>query len=163
MPYRAYLCWDGGPFVRGNESCPNVDQHTPYPVGYVSNSSAWADDALVVADQKRCEGCGELVVWVPKRPDLRVVPDWPPGSCDWGSCDEEGVAERFHPESHKWLPVCRKHTGIQARRPSPDRADCPDCGKPNVALTTAGTLRAHNRKFAVRCPASGQKSGEVRR
>ncbi len=133
-------------------SCPNEANHTPHPTGYISNSN-WADDAMVVADQKRCDGCGLFAIWVPKRPDLRIAVNWPPTDCDWGGCDEEGVAERFWPEVElatngevrpgRWLPVCRVHTGIRERRPPPGRGHCSNCGK-DYALSTAGRVRAHD-------------------
>lgn len=105
----------------GAEPCPNAANHTPHPTGYIAHAS-WADDALTVADQRVCPGCGRWEIWVPKRPDLRIALDWPPPICDRGGCDEDGVAERFRPEVEvsttgeirpgRWLPVCRVHTGL---------------------------------------------------
>ena len=112
---RVFVCVDGGPFTRGDEGCPNVAAHTPHPVGYVSHSN-WADDALLVADQKECHGGRRWAIWVPKRPDLRIAKDWPPAPCDWGGCDAEDVAERFDPTLREWLPVCVQHTGVEVSR-----------------------------------------------
>lgn len=111
MAGRVIICTLRGPFERGDESCPNVAAHTPWPVGYLPRA-AWVEDALLVADQKKCSGCGDLVVWVPRRPDLRIATEWPPPTCDWGGCDGEGVAERFHPGAGEWVAVCRTHTGV---------------------------------------------------
>jgi len=35
----------------------------------------------------------------------------PPGTCDWGHCNEEAVAWR-HSSSHGWLPVCEYHKDV---------------------------------------------------
>lgn len=137
--------------------CPDAAGHTPHPTGYVANSN-WADDAMVVADVEKCAGCDLFEVWVPKRPDLRIAVDWPPPDCDWGNCDQEGVAERLHPGDANtpavWLPVCKTHTGVKTRRPSPGRGQCTGCGK-DYALSTAGVLRAHDNGWN-RCTGSGR-------
>lgn len=77
------------------------------------------------------------------------------GTCDWGHCDDESVAERLSPHDGEWLAVCTKHQGTTPR-PSPGRATCHHCDT-DYALKVDGTLRHHNRGFAERCPGSGQK------
>ncbi len=143
--------------------CPNDANHTPHPAGYIALAD-WADDALVVADNVYCEGCGQPVIWTPKRADLRIAVDWPPGTCDWGGCDEDAVAERFWPQvelatsgelrAGAWLPVCRTHTGLKPRRPLSERGQCSGCGK-QYALSTAGLVRAHDHGWN-RCVGSGR-------
>ena len=137
--------------------CPNAANHTSHPSGYVADSN-WADDAMLVADVQRCGGCGRYELWVPKRPDLRIAVDWPPPDCDWGSCDQEGVAERLHPGNDTtpavWLPVCKTHTGVHPERPKASRGQCSACGK-EYALTTAGLVRAHDNGWN-RCAGSGR-------
>lgn len=113
----------GGSMRVGNPDCPNAANHQPHPSGYISCSD-WADDALIVADQQECAGCGRLEIWVPKRADLRIAADWPPPVCDWGGCDADGVAERFWPEVQlpvdgelrvgRWLSVCAEHAEVAA-------------------------------------------------
>lgn len=133
--------------------CPNVAKHTPHPAVYVSHS-AWADDALLVADQQICPGCSGWQIWVPRRPDLRIAVDWPAGCCDWGGCDEESVGERYYEETRQWLAVCRTHVGTVPRRRSPGRGVCPSCTRP-YALTAEGLLRMHSHGWE-RCIGSGQ-------
>lgn len=101
-----------GGMAAGNQDCPNAAQHQPHPTGYVSHSN-WADDALIVATQAQCPGCGGLELWVPKRPDLRIVKDWPGACCDWGRCEADSVGERFDPE-HGWLTVCAEHVRVKS-------------------------------------------------
>ncbi|GAA4439701.1 hypothetical protein [Phytohabitans houttuyneae] len=133
-------------------TCPNVANHVPQPAGYVA-ASGWADNAMIVAVQRQCDGCGRWALWVPKRADLRVA-GWPTGTCDWGGCDVEAVAERRDPESGRWLQVCRKHTGIKPRRPSPGRGKCVGCQR-SYALTVDGLVRLHSVGFD-RCVGSGR-------
>lgn len=45
--------------------CPNAEQHTPHPVGYGAHSN-WAEQMLETHQQKRCDGCGLLNIWVPR-------------------------------------------------------------------------------------------------
>lgn len=147
--------------------CPNEANHTRHPNGYIAHSD-WAADASLIATQSECEGCGRWEIWTPKRADLRIAEEWPPPSCDWGSCDEEGVAERFWPEVElsttgevrpgRWLPVCAKHTGVKERRSSPGKAPCVGCGR-DYALTTAGLIRAHDHVWE-RCVGAGRAPGD---
>jgi hypothetical protein len=148
--------------------CPNEANHTPHPKGYVAHSN-WADDAMLVADQQRCDGCGRHEIWVPKRPDLRIAANWPPGTCDWGGCDDDGVAERYCPEVQlsdtddtrpgTWLAVCRRHTGLRPRRASPGRGTCVGCDR-EYALTLGGLIRAHDHGVN-RCVGSWRAPREV--
>jgi hypothetical protein len=100
--------------ARTVDPCPNAANHAPRPTGYAPH---WADDALLVADQSRCPGCGRWAVWTPKRPDLRIAPGWPPGTCDWGGCDGDGVAERYAAPFDAWLPVCADHLTTDPKEP----------------------------------------------
>jgi hypothetical protein len=45
--------------------CPNADQHTPHPAGYIQHSD-WAESMLTTHRQQRCEGCGNWNIWTPK-------------------------------------------------------------------------------------------------
>lgn len=96
--------------VTTTAECPNVANHQWHPVGYVAHSG-WADMALRVADQKRCPGCKGWEIWVPKRPDLRIIDQL--FDCDWGFCDEEAVGERVDPHTGDWLPVCAEHAEVE--------------------------------------------------
>lgn len=54
----------------------------------------------------------------------------------------------------RWLAVCRTHTGIKPRRPSPARGPCSTCGK-EYALSATGLVRAHDKGWD-RCVGSGR-------
>lgn len=86
-------------------TCPNAALHEPHPTGYVAHAG-WADNALQVADQKKCSGCGGWEIWVPKRPDLRIAQTW--GDC---GCGAEGVGERLI--DGEWRAVCGTHLGLE--------------------------------------------------
>jgi hypothetical protein len=90
---------------------------------------------------------------------LRELTEDSGGSCDWGYCDTESVAERFASDLGKWLPVCAKHVGPAPARLSPGRASCPHCGT-SYALSVQGLIRAHSHRFA-RCPGSGTRPEET--
>ncbi len=62
-PRRGFICLDDGPFTVPGPDCPNADQHTPQPSGYIAASS-WADEMMKSHDQQRCAGCGRWLVWV---------------------------------------------------------------------------------------------------
>lgn len=34
-------------------------------------------------------------------------------TCDWGDCDRETKAWRWHKKGKQWLPVCRRHAGFR--------------------------------------------------
>lgn len=46
-------------------NCPNRDEHTPQPRGYLE-WHAWADRMRKTHRQKRCRGCGRYLIVVPK-------------------------------------------------------------------------------------------------
>jgi len=48
------------------ENCPNREQHTPCPSGYL-DWHAWAKRMDHTHRQVRCEGCELFLIWVPKR------------------------------------------------------------------------------------------------
>jgi len=96
--------------------CPNAAAHQWHPSSYVAHSW-WADCALLIATQEKCPGCGGWEIWVPRRADLRIAVNWPPPDCDWGGCDEEGVAERLW--EGRWLPVCVLHIDLEPDELSP--------------------------------------------
>jgi hypothetical protein len=50
---------------RPDPDCPNAGQHTPHPDGY-NRHAEWAEQMLKTHRQQRCEGCGNLSIWVPK-------------------------------------------------------------------------------------------------
>ena len=64
-----FICGGGPPVPDTTSGCPRRDEHTPQPAGYVDRS-AWAGAMLRAgAKQRRCPGCGLLVVWTaPARP-----------------------------------------------------------------------------------------------
>lgn len=47
------------------ERCPNKDNHTPRPEGYMAWMS-WADRMSKTHKQIKCAGCGRYTIWVPK-------------------------------------------------------------------------------------------------
>ena len=69
----AYLC-GAGPLIPDTTSdCPDRDRHTPAPTGYVD----WHEWAGKMhrngARQRRCPGCGRLVIWTTPNREVR----WP--------------------------------------------------------------------------------------
>ncbi len=84
---------------------------------------------------------------------LRDLPPEGAGSCDWGGCWADSVAERFSAELKEWLPVCEQHAGRRERRPSV-RGECVHCGKEYV-LTVDGLVRLHSDGWQ-RCIGSGE-------
>jgi hypothetical protein len=78
------------------------------------------------------------------------------GTCDWGYCDGEAVAERLDPKSGSWLAVCRKCSGSGPdRQQSTRRAHCVDCCGEYV-VNVDGRMRLHSSGYA-RCPGSGRE------
>lgn len=70
-----YLCgYDDGSRVTPNPDCPNADQHTPEPPGYVEWHE-WAKKMAKTHKQRRCSGCDRWSIWVPVRTPLRVAVD----------------------------------------------------------------------------------------
>jgi hypothetical protein len=45
--------------------CPNAEDHTQSPEGYIQ-WHAWAKDMAKTHRQRRCSGCGLYVIWEPK-------------------------------------------------------------------------------------------------
>jgi hypothetical protein len=50
------------------DDCPNADQHTPHPSGYVQHSN-WAEEMLKTHTQQPCKGCGKWAIWTPNGQD----------------------------------------------------------------------------------------------
>lgn len=49
------------------EDCPDADQHTPHPSGFLEHAE-WANMMLNRgAKQRRCPTCGFCAVWTPPR------------------------------------------------------------------------------------------------
>lgn len=48
-----------------NPKCPDADQHTPRPTGYL-NWNEWAADMAKTHRQQKCPGCGLWLIWKPK-------------------------------------------------------------------------------------------------
>lgn len=46
--------------------CPSRGQHTPAPRGYFE-AHEWAERKLRTHRQRRCDGCGRFLIWVPKK------------------------------------------------------------------------------------------------
>ena len=47
------------------DACENRSRHTPAPRGYIE-WHIWAEEMSKTHDQKVCDGCGLLVIWVQK-------------------------------------------------------------------------------------------------
>lgn len=58
--------------VEPDNTCPNRDEHTYGPAGYVD----WHEWAATMTYQRRrqtaCPGCGRFLIWFPK-PDLKAA------------------------------------------------------------------------------------------
>lgn len=48
-------------------ACPNGDEHTPSPRGYLQ-WHAWAERIAKTHEQVRCPDCGLYAIWRPKKP-----------------------------------------------------------------------------------------------
>ena len=46
--------------------CPNMEDHTACPDGYLQ-WSAWAKKMAKTHKQRKCAGCGRYSIWEPKR------------------------------------------------------------------------------------------------
>lgn len=66
--YRVYLCGDDDPSPDDTSDCPQRDQHTPAPKGYV----AWHEWAARMNyygwRQRKCPDCGLYTIWSGGRP-----------------------------------------------------------------------------------------------
>lgn len=52
-------------------SCPQVDQHTPAPDGYIAWHE-WAEEMTKTHRSTRCPGCRLYKIWIPKEaPSVR--------------------------------------------------------------------------------------------
>jgi hypothetical protein len=49
------------------ELCPNIEDHTWCPDGYVQWHT-WAEEMAKTHNQRKCDGCGRYVIWEPKSP-----------------------------------------------------------------------------------------------
>ncbi len=49
--------------------CPNVEDHTPRPEGYIQWHT-WAEQMSKTHRQSKCAGCGKYTIWTPKRAAL---------------------------------------------------------------------------------------------
>lgn len=50
--------------VRTDLLCPNFEDHTPAPDGYIQ-WHAWAEQMSKTHRQDKCGGCGLYAIWVP--------------------------------------------------------------------------------------------------
>lgn len=62
---RIILCTPDERLTVPNPDCPNADQHTPRPEGYIAWHT-WAATMSVKHKQRRCPGCGLLNIWTPR-------------------------------------------------------------------------------------------------
>lgn len=46
--------------------CPNQDNHTVHPTGYVQHAN-WAEEVMKTHVQKQCPKCGLWVIWEKKK------------------------------------------------------------------------------------------------
>ncbi|MET4529127.1 hypothetical protein ABIB87_008857 [Bradyrhizobium sp. JR18.2] len=53
-------------------TCPNAQEHTPCPEGYIQWDS-WADRMRKTHKQTKCEGCGRWRIWIKKLPQSAVA------------------------------------------------------------------------------------------
>lgn len=62
--YRIYVC--GGDETLAlderERDCPNVDEHTPHPLGY-GDWHDWAARMSKTHTQRRCTGCQRWAIW----------------------------------------------------------------------------------------------------
>ena len=66
------MCGGGRPVPDTTSDCPDRDQHTPTPAGYVDHAE-WAARMIARrATQKRCPSCGLYAIW---RPPMKPMPD----------------------------------------------------------------------------------------
>ena len=46
--------------------CPNFEDHTQQPEGYIQ-WHAWAEKMAKTHKQRKCPGCGKYAIWEPKK------------------------------------------------------------------------------------------------
>lgn len=51
-------------------TCPNRAKHTECPTNYLGWHE-WAEKKAKTHEQVKCEGCGRLSIWIPKRKGKR--------------------------------------------------------------------------------------------
>ena len=49
-------------------ACPQADQHTPAPTGYLGWWE-WADEMSETHVERKCPGCGRWLIWELKPPE----------------------------------------------------------------------------------------------
>lgn len=49
-----------------DSDCPNKDEHTPCPDGYVERSE-WFAKMGKTHKQTKCPDCGRFAIWIPKK------------------------------------------------------------------------------------------------
>lgn len=47
------------------ESCPNIENHTVHPIGYVAHAE-WAEEMMKTHKQIKCPDCGLYAIWIKK-------------------------------------------------------------------------------------------------
>lgn len=59
------------------DPCPQVDQHTPAPSGYLAWHE-WAEEMMRTHTVRRCPGCGLYAIWIPHADTQETGPATPP-------------------------------------------------------------------------------------
>lgn len=57
-------------------ACPNFEDHTPQPEGYIAWHS-WAEGMSKTHEQRKCSGCDRYEIWEPKANHLEQNNDRP--------------------------------------------------------------------------------------
>jgi len=85
------------------------------------------------------------------------------GTCDWGYCDNEAVAERATGDPcMPWLPVCDRHTGSHTwQGHKTARGRCRACGRSYALSVKDGVVPLHNAAGMGRCSGSRQLPNET--
>ncbi len=52
--------------VAKGRACPNFEDHTPQPEGYIQWHS-WAEAMTKTHRQSKCKGCGKYSIWEPRK------------------------------------------------------------------------------------------------
>lgn len=97
--YRVYLCGTGDSPLVVERTCPNWEQHTPAPRGYLD----WHDWAKAMSKgfrQQKCSGCGLYAIWTPKGTRVELKQ-----SCHCGRM-MVGMRETG---ARNWNPDCPEH------------------------------------------------------